>query len=191
MTPHQARAQRTAHVEPTVSQLRQRATRPTHARAGGERKALTAQLYLSPAAMVRLLSVSGTQTEFILSAVDGRTTVRVGLSVSTVPDSQLAIGHSGVVLDWSRLTLNYRGTAVRLTRKELRLLLALLEYAPEPAPNRAIIAALWDGSGRRARERACLSALPVWVCSLRRRLAAIGLPHAVRTVRRVGYALVL
>jgi DNA-binding response OmpR family regulator len=188
MTPNRARAHRVPRAEPTLHAMLRRATRPP---VKGDRRALTAQLYLSPAGMVRLLSVSGTQSEFILSAVDGRTTVRVGLSVSSVPDSQLAIGHSGVVLDWSRSTLGYRGSAVRLTHKELRLLLALLEYAPEPAPNRALIAALWDGNVRRSREKAYLAALPVWVCTLRRRVAAIGLPNAVRTVRRVGYALAL
>jgi DNA-binding response OmpR family regulator len=183
MSPNRMRASR---AEPTVTELLRKAARPE---TNNGRRALTAQLYLSPGAMVRLLSVSGKQSEFILSAVDGRTTVRVGLSVSTVPDAQLAIGECGMILDWSRSTLSHRGSRVTLTRMELRLLLALLENAPNPVPYRAIIDSLWGADATNVRRHA--AALPVWVCSLRRRMASIGLPSAVRTARRFGYSLVL
>ena len=50
-----------------------------------------------------------------------------------------------MVLDWSRSTLSYRNGRVTLTRMELRLLLALLEHAPEPAPCQSLAQAtpLW------------------------------------------------
>jgi len=150
---------------------------------------LTAQLYLSPAATVRLLSVSGRQSEFVLSALDGETTVRVGLAISTVPGSELSIGKSGVVLNWSRSTLTHRGARVKLSRMELRLLLALLEDAPQPVSYRALIESLWDANPARARQHC--AALQVWVCTLRRRLASIGLPNAITTKRQFGYSLTI
>jgi DNA-binding response OmpR family regulator len=166
--------------------IRRTVARP---RSGGRSalQTITAQLQLSPGALVRLLSISGRQSQFVLSAVDGTLTVHVGLAVSRVPDSELAIGASGMVLDWSRSTIALRSNRARLTRMELRLLVALLEYAPGVAPAKELVRILWEGSGV-PRQRG-MAALPVWVCALRRRLASIGAPDAIRTVRRVGYSL--
>jgi DNA-binding winged helix-turn-helix (wHTH) protein len=110
------------------------------------------------------------------------------MSISAIPDSQLMLGESGAVLDWSRSTVAYGDNRVMLTRMELRLLIALLEYAPGTAPRQQIIAMMWGESRWVRRHR---SALPVWIFALRRRLAAIGLRSAIRTVRREGYCLTL
>lgn len=150
---------------------------------------VAAQLRVTPAALVRLLTVSGRESDFILSAANGSTTVRVGLAITTLPDAELAIGTRGARLDWSRGTLTYRGERVSLTRMELRLLVALLEAAPRAMSRDTLAAALWQDRG--ARRDKLASAIPVWICTLRRRLAAVGLPDAIRTVRRAGYALTL
>ena len=65
----------------------------------GAQRTLTAQLSMAPAAMARLLTVSGAKDDFILSAVDGSTKLRVGLAVLSVPDSDLVIGRSGLRVD--------------------------------------------------------------------------------------------
>jgi len=158
----------------------------------GQTRTITAQLSATPKALARLLSVSGTESDFVLVSRDGSTAVRVGLAVSSVPDAQLPIGSKGAVLDWSRSTVSYRGNQVSLTRMELRLLVALLEVAPEPASREHLVAKMWG--------RACTTAcrgkgvgenvLPVWIRALRCRLATIGLQDVIRTVRKVGYALV-
>ena len=150
-------------------------------------KIINAQLSITAASLARLLSVSGSQSDFILSSADGSTTVRVGLAVSSVPDSILVVGGRGVVLDWSRSTISLGSNRVSLTRMELRLLIALLEYAPAAAPREHLIASLWGTKSPRALKERNVD-LPVWICALRRRFAAIGLPRAIVTVRNTGYA---
>jgi len=150
---------------------------------------IAAQLRVTPAALVRLLSISGHQSDFILTAANGSTAVRVALAITTVPDSELEIGTKGALLDWSKGVLSYRGNRVTLTRLELRLLVALLELAPKPATKDYLIEMLWEANGpRRVKLR---TALPVWIHTLRRRLAFLGLPDAIRTERREGYSLTL
>src|SRR5439155_25346092 len=97
----------------------------SHRRWDGELQTVTAQLRVTAASLARLLSVSGSQSDFVLASVDGSTTVRVGLAVSSVPDAQLMLGCRGVVLDASRSTIPRGANCVSLTRMELRLLIAL------------------------------------------------------------------
>ncbi|MEX2154930.1 MAG: winged helix-turn-helix domain-containing protein [Gemmatimonadaceae bacterium] len=150
---------------------------------------MTAQLSVADGALARLLNVSGSQTDFVLASADGSTTVRVGLAVSSVPDAELVLGSAGVVLDWARSTIMRGANCVSLTRMELRLLVVLMDSAPAPATREHLIARLWPSESSRAQELD--AALPVWICALRRRFAAIGLPHAIRTVRSTGYGLCL
>jgi DNA-binding response OmpR family regulator len=148
---------------------------------------VTAQLTLTGASLARLLSVTGAHTDFVLSSPDGRTTVRVGLAVATVPDAELALGKHGVVLDWTRSTITRGSMSIPLTRMELRLLLALMEFAPGVASRQELVARLWPSRCERA--SVVTTPLTVWVYALRRRFAAIGLPGAIRTVRNMGYSL--
>jgi DNA-binding response OmpR family regulator len=144
-----------------------------------------ANLSLSSSALARLLTVSGSEADWILSSMDGSTTVRVRLAVSSVSGATLPIGR-GVELDFARATVSANGRQVALTRMELRLLGALLEQAPEPATKAQLVARLWP-SAKLTRETE--GALAVWVCALRRRFAALGVTDAIRTVRTTGYGL--
>ena len=157
-------------------------------RAPRPRKSLSARISASAAALEKLLSISGSQSRFVLASTDGTTRVRIKLAVSSTSDAEVAIG-GGVLLDWSRATVSHGDNRTTLTQMELLLLLALLEYAPKPAPRDHLIRRLWPhgmvgGSDKNA-------ALPVWVLALRRRLASIGLPDAIKTVRGNGYSLQL
>jgi DNA-binding winged helix-turn-helix (wHTH) protein len=152
------------------------------------RRSLSARISASAAALEQLLSVSGSQSDFVLASSDGSTRVRIDLAVSSVSDAELQL-EGGVMLDWSRATISHGDNRTTLTQMELLLFLALLEYAPKPAPREHLIRRMWpqDSGGRQDKNLA----LPVWVLGLRRRLAAIGLPDAIRTVRRKGYRLQL
>jgi len=154
-----------------------------------ELRTITAQLGLTSASLVRLLSVTGAQSDFILTSADGSTTVHVALAVSSVPDGEIAFGNGRVVLDWSRSTIAHGTQRVSLSRMELRLLAVLMECAPEAASREHLVARVWpmDSSRCTGREHA----LPVWIFQLRRHFEAIGLRDAIRTVRGVGYRLVL
>lgn len=152
------------------------------------RRTVSAQLTLSELALARLLSMSGSDTEFILSSRNGRVTVRVTLQVSGVPDAELAMGANGVVVNWALGTVSSGVGTVSLSRMELRLLAALCEHAPHPAAHRELAKWLWPQRGGPVPDAEVRVA--VLVCSLRKRLERAGAGDAIRTVRLRGYALV-
>jgi DNA-binding response OmpR family regulator len=164
--------------------VREIATRRTRAADTFELRTLSAQLTVSERALPRLLRLSGSYTDFILSSADGSTTVRVGLMVSDVPLAEVALGRSNVVVNWSRATLTRGTKQIPLTRMELRLLAALYENAGAPVDRDVLAFRLWPN---RVPNPESMSALPVLVCSLRKRLRSVGLIDAVRTVRGAGY----
>ena len=166
-----------------------RAVAPAVSERKPELRSITAALSATPASLARLLRVTGAQSDFVLVSVDGSISVRVKLSVASVPDAELLIGRSGAVLDWSRSTVSFRGNRVTLSRMELRLLLALLECAPHPATKEELAGKLWGADAARRAGQTGEAALPVWVCALRRRLASVGLTDVIATVRNTGYAL--
>lgn len=151
-------------------------------------KTVSARLRLSTTALARLLNVSGAEPEWILSSTDGSTTVKVRLAIAAVPDVPVTIGKGNIELDFARSLLSYQGRQATLTRMELRLLGALLEHAPNAVPKAHLVRRLWP-SPRTCREAE--SALPVWVCALRRRLASLGIAGGIRTTRKLGYSLCL
>lgn len=150
---------------------------------------VTAQLRLSAAALARLLSVSGTESRFIISSPDGNTAVQVRLLIATVPDGEQAFGNGKLVLNWARGTLTHGDRRTTLSRMELRLLAALIDAAPGTISKQALIARLWPDKSSRSENHD--RSLKVWICQLRRHLAAVGLPDAISTVRGVGYRLCL
>ena len=175
------------HLSPRREKVREISTaRPAKTRNQEELHTVTAQLSLSSVALARLLSVSGSQSEFILASADGSTTVRASVAVSSVPDGQQLLGDE-LSLDWSRGILARGEARVRLSRMELRLLAALMETAPAPVSRELLVARLWPGSGDRSSERE--RALSVWIFQLRRRFIALGLYDVIRTVRGIGYAI--
>ena len=168
---------------PRVREIR--SARSTRERRPDELHTVTAQLSLSNVGLARLLSVSGSQSEFILASVDGSTTVHARLAISSVPDGQQPLGNE-LSLDWSRGVLSRRNGRVALSRMELRFLAVLMEAAPGPVTRELLVARLWPGAARPTdREKA----LSVWIFQLRRRFAALGLYDVIRTVRGVGYSL--
>lgn len=154
-----------------------------------EVRTVSAQLRVTAASLARLLSVTGSYSDFMLSSADGATTIRVELAVSSVPDGELVLGNGGIVLDWSRSTITRGAQRVSLTRMELRLLCALMEYAPGAASREQLASRLWPSHSDPAHKPDM--ALPVWICGLRRRLASLGLRDAIETVRHTGYRLSL
>lgn len=162
-------------------------------RSGGSRRGvrqtrtISANLRLTDESLDRLLALTGSSTDFILSSADGKATVRVGLEVSSVPAAQLVIGSRRVTLDWSRATIARSGNRVTLSHLELRLLAALAEAAPKAATKRQLIRRLWPAQRRKRSEGEM--GLAVAICSLRKRFDVIGVPDAIRTIRKVGYRL--
>ena len=176
-------------VGPSGSAVQSVRSRTTRGRtpANGD-QVVTARLSLSAQALARMLSASGTATDWILSSVDGSTTVKARLAIASVPDAALTVGKRQVELDWARSLLTLQGRQVTLTRMELRLLGALLEFAPDTAPRVQLIERLWP-SCKLCRESE--GALSVWIHALRRRFGALGITDAIRTVRATGYSLSL
>lgn len=145
---------------------------------------ITAQLSLTSAALARLLSVSGAESRFIISSLDGSTAVQARLMVSTVPDGEQSFGGGALVLNWARATLSHGDRRTSLSRTELRVLAALIDASPGPISKEALVARLWpDDAGHHERS------LKVWICQLRRHFAEVGQPNAISTVRGLGYRL--
>ena len=150
---------------------------------------LTATLMMSESASQRLLSVlaSGT-SDFRLSAADGSLMLRLQLAVSAASAAEEHV-KDRLFIDWSRSTVSNESSRVRLSRTELRLLEALLRANGSTVTRLQLIERVWAGSQLRRSERE--NALSVYICTLRKRLTAIGLGGALHTVRRMGYRLAL
>ena len=73
-------------------------------RTGADQRTVRARLKLTEASLERLLALTGSYNDFVLSAADGSATVRVGVEVSSVPGAAVPLG-SGVVLDWATMTI--------------------------------------------------------------------------------------
>lgn len=148
---------------------------------------LTATLMMSEAASQRLMSeLANGKTEFRLSAADGSLMLRLRLAVSTAHAAEEHI-KDGLFIDWSRSTVSNETNRVRLSRTELRLLEALLRAGGATVARSQLIERVWSGSSLRKSERE--NALTVYICTLRKRLSAIGLSGVLHTVRRLGYRL--
>jgi DNA-binding response OmpR family regulator len=180
----------TANVVPIdVSEAPRRRRRSVHGAGDGQRS-ISARLITTARSSERLLQSAGEGTEdFILSSVDGRVSVRVRLAIGDVEAAAQRLADSSVTVDWSRATVSHARNRVTLSRTELRLFSGLVEASGEPVPRAALIARAWPRDRLPGPERE--NALGVYVFSLRKRLAAIGLGDVLRTVRGVGYRLVL
>lgn len=145
---------------------------------------------MSAPGSARLLEMIATGVdEYIITSADGRISVRARVSIDSVDFAEQCLPDSNVVVDWTRATIANEGSCVRLSRTELRLLSALLENNGQAVRRSALIERAWPRRKLRALESE--NALAVYVCSLRKRLAAIGLADALDTVRGVGYRIAL
>lgn len=152
-------------------------------------ESLPAELQMSPRSGERLQQhVDEDGNEFVLSSPDGQLNVRLRLSLPREA-SEHGAGDAKVLIDWSRSTISCGDGRVSLSRTELRLLAALFEDDGAPVERCVIIARVWPDSALTTAERE--NALAVYVCMLRKRLAAVGLGSALQTVRGLGYRFVL
>ncbi len=156
---------------------------------GSNERRLTATLMMSETASQRLLGVLARGgTDFRLSAADGSLMLRLRLAVSSTNAAEEHI-KDRLFVDWSRSTVSNESNRVHLSRTELRLLEALLRANGATVTRLQLIERVWAGSTLRRSERE--NALTVYICTLRKRLSAIGLRNALHTVRRMGYRLAL
>ena len=112
--------------------------------------------------------------------------VRVTVIHETQREAQ-AFADGTLCVDWNESRVEYRGVRASMLRVEMQLLGALLAANGGVVSRAAMIQAAWPHADTQSRE----NSLAVYVCGLRKRLATIGLPAALQTVRREGYRLQL
>ena len=103
---------------------------------------------------------------------------------SAPPPEAAAVEHAGLAYDPHRLEASYAGRRAVLSRNEGLLLEALLRAGGRVVRRASLLQTLWDDE-----QFVDDNTLAVNVNRLRRKLAALGLAEAVRTVRGEGYAL--
>jgi DNA-binding response OmpR family regulator len=145
---------------------------------------------MSAPATARLVQVIATGVdEFIITSADGRISVRARVSIESVDFAEQCLPGTNVVVDWTRATISNEGSCVRLSRTELRLLSGLLDNNGQAVRRGTLIERAWPR--RKLLGVESENALAVYICALRKRLAAIGLANALQTVRGVGYRIAL
>lgn len=127
------------------------------------------------------------ERDFVLTSANGQLTIRARLFLHRRRDVAAPYVNGKVFIDWSKATVSHGERRTTLSRTELRLLAALIEGEGEPMDRAVLIARVWPAHRLRRGERE--NALAVYVHSLRKRLAAIGVSRVLRTVRGVGYKL--
>ena len=158
--------------------------------AGSNARTVGACLSMSARATARLVQMIATGADhFVIMSADGRISVRARLAIDSVDFAEQCVPGSDVVVDWTRATISNEGSCIRLSRTELRLLSALLENNGHAVRREALIERAWPRRELRSVETE--NALAVYICSLRKRLAAIGLADSLQTLRGVGYRLSL
>jgi DNA-binding response OmpR family regulator len=91
-----------------------------------------------------------------------------------------------LTLDPISRVVHYRNRTVRLSQREFAVLHYLSTRSGRPVDADELLRVVWGSAGSPARPRQILD---VYVCQLRKKLETIGLPGAISTVRRFGYAL--
>jgi DNA-binding response OmpR family regulator len=136
---------------------------------------------VSHAARERLLvRLNDGDDEFLLTSRDGTFSTPARLSITIDDAVEAAAPASQVAIDWARAIIMNGTNRLALSRTEVRLLAALVQANGDAVSKVDLVAAIWpewDGPARRREQ-----ALTVYVASLRKRLAAVGLPDALETV---------
>jgi len=94
-----------------------------------------------------------------------------------------------LVLDAVRHAVSFAGRSVTLSRREFQLLECLLRASPRVVSRETLHEVVWADEYQRRGATRRTNVLEVYVSYLRRKLREIGCPQALKTVRRVGYAL--
>ena len=172
------------------------AKKPTPIRKAGRRRnaepagwsVLRAELDTSPPAAVRLYeAVAAGTNEFVLTSHDGAVAAHVRLRLSDLATTHHEIGGRAFRVDWSTAALERQGRTASLSRTEIRLLAVLLAEQGGVLSRSELIERVWPQGELLGSERE--SALNVYICCLRKRLAAIGVHRGIETVRGAGYRL--
>jgi len=151
---------------------------------------IDARLETTPASSDRLLeALNSGARDFVLTATDGRVSARVRLTIANVSMTQHSIGGTTVVVDWAQCTVANGPRRESVSRTELRLLAALLDAGGRAVTRAELIERIWPDDWRAMPERE--NSLAVYVCCLRKRLTSIGVGGVLRTLRRVGYQLLV
>jgi DNA-binding response OmpR family regulator len=155
-----------------------------------ETQSVTAKIVLSPSAAERLVrAVTSGVDRYILVTADGNLSLHVRLAIAHDQADEQRLANGQLIVDWSCATICSGRNRVAISRTELRLLGGLLEGNGHAVPRAQLIARAWPRDAISSTERD--NALAVYVCTLRKRLAAIGLGHALQTVRGIGYRIVI
>ena len=171
-----------------VQRVRQRARRSL-VRSADATQSISAHIVTSVAAGERLLgAVASGIEDFSVVSDDGKVAVRVHLTIDSMQVAEERLGDTGIVVDWSRGTVSNGESRTRLARMELRLLAALVERNGNPISRSQLAGRLWPAANGAPEKEIGLA---VYVCGLRKRLAAIGVGSALQTVRGVGYRFVI
>jgi DNA-binding response OmpR family regulator len=158
--------------------------------AASETRSVTAKIVLSPRAAERLVrAVASGADRYILVTADGGLSLHVRLAIDPNQPDEQRVGNGKLVVDWPLATIASGRNRVSISRTELRLLGGLLEGNGRPVPRAQLVARAWPLDSVSPTERD--NALAVYVCTLRKHLAAIGLGHTLQTVRGVGYRFVI
>jgi DNA-binding response OmpR family regulator len=125
--------------------------------------------------------------EVLLAKIRGllrRTYGEYAAAASGAPAREDVAEFQGLFLDLSKLTVEFEGRKAELTPKELQLLGALMTRPGEPVARETLLERLWDDV-----HFVDDNTLTVNVTRVRKKLEALGTPHAIETVRGVGYRL--
>jgi DNA-binding response OmpR family regulator len=91
-----------------------------------------------------------------------------------------------LLLDPISRVVRYHNRSVRLSQREFAVLFCLSSHRGEPVAADELLTYVWGE--KRAHEQS-RQILEVYVFQLRKKLEELGVPHAISTVRRFGYAL--
>lgn len=169
-----------------------RTGRGAKSRTGKERlrHGLGVQLWMTHASADRLLrALARGRTSFALSAIDGSITIRVQVSAAPweAPSEWRMADDRRVTINWAEGVMAHGRNRVALSRTELRIVGALVESGGTPISRAALASQVWSAANAELERRA--AALPVYICSLRKRLRSLGLGDILETVRGAGYRL--
>ncbi len=175
-------------VQRVRQRVRQRARR-SPGQSADATQSISVHIVTSVAGGERLLGAVASGVEnFSVVSDDGKVAVRVHLTIDSMQVAEERLGDTEVIVDWSRGTISNGESRVRLARMELRLLAALVERNGSPISRSQLAGRLWPAANGTPDKE---NGLAVYVCGLRKRLAAIGMGSALQTVRGVGYRLVI
>lgn len=109
------------------------------------------------------------------------------MKLSLCPNCKSRHDPTGIVFDYSRLTISWPGGSIYLTRTQMDVMSILLDSPGRPVRVEFMTEGLWRGHDYRCQR----VNLRVQVCKMRMRLKKAGFPGSIITVRGTAYELAL